>query len=1489
MTQKIRHYLFFVAIGVYFTLSRAIPIVFALNDTTKTWTFNTAGASSYTYDSSLVTVDDTGAHPVANKLTNPVFTSDNSSWSVAAVPPSGWVEIPGDSNYSTTNFLVMKYDAKCDTNGDGTGDVTASGDVCNGSENDDGTGDQYGIYRNSGTGCACTGAKKVVSTAGGFPLAYINQTNSATYCTGVTLNGNAAHLITNNEWMTTVRNAELQNANWCNSDGTSCGNAPGTAGKVMANGHNDSNNEAAAGGDTASAIIASTDDTKACYGTTTDGSNNCGGAGSQKRTLTLSNGAVVWDFGGNVYNWTNNTILGTNKPVGSTIDWVEWTTVSNYKTLSYNLTRPSVNTYNSTQGVGKYFEGTSTGGPYAFQRGGCWYNGSTAGPFSMYLNDVPTLAFFAGFRCASNPVAISQSFSSSSGLTGGGDTVTIGSISDGKIYQSVNVGDTSTYDFSVYVYNNTTGHAGEAVTSDIASLYYNGSTVTTSYDDSDGDHWYKLTGTITGVASSVEAGLLVKSGKTVKVDDFILSKQGTYSVYTTSAYSNPAVSSWDSFSASVTASGNAAVYYQICLDDGSSCSYSSGSRWQYYTAGAWTNASDATTTYANTAAQLTQTAMQALTTSSQKISVKAVMNFDVTDVPYLTSLQIGLSTDSNPPSISLTALSPDPDTNNTPYLTGTATDAMGTVSNVQFQMDGTSGSWSNCTANDGSFDSASETFTCTVATALSDGLHTMYVRTTDSNNNTTTNANAATDTFTIDTTAPVSFDLDSPGDNSYTNSERPTFKWKATSDATSGLSKYVLEIDNPSAGSGQPSGDFTIDNIPVNRTTDYETNKYVIHYEKFSDSDSTNNYISVYTKSSTEWSSDSNSGQNDGKLREGKVIWKVKTRDNAGNETSSSRTLFVDRTSPKVEFTQINKIPFSSPSFSTTDKTPTIFGKITDPLSGEDSSLAQDENGPKVASGPKQVEIKLEEKKGLTYKLHTLYTINVDKPWYSCDGKEVTDNSRQKCDKYLSFEFTPEQNLDLGTYLITIIGKDKADNTSSSQQLALNISTFAQITTHEEKKAIEEILKELPKEEQKKFKEGLEITKPTEAGKPTVLERMDSKIADIFANLWWGLVDSGKTTINVLANTWNNYQAFVVETNQKSLVLTKIIVGRTTSTITKSLAFTDQQLGKTLTAFGKTTQILLTDTRQSIGNTTKSIGEGYHQLANNAAGNGVLATGKTVNSIATIATSNITNISETISDVARSTTAGVETVGKTIANATNSVGKGMSQTVNIITGVGVKLAQNIGATTNIFGPLATDVSNKTSRFVQKISTFEAIASEYWFDREPTKILAVSVEKVTSTSVVIYWKTNDHATSAVNYGFDTSYGKKVQSDELVQEHRMELTNLEQGKTYFFEVMSQNKNYVYDAYYNFTTPPDNKIKGVSTEKQMFEKPFVSVVGDKNDWILVRRAPSRESDVVAKVQVGQTLPLLKKQDGWLLIKVNGSEGWMFGEFGKLIEPQE
>ncbi len=263
--------------------------------------------------------------------------------------------------------------------------------------------------------------------------------------------------------------------------------------------------------------------------------------------------------------------------------------------------------------------------------------------------------------------------------------------------------------------------------------------------------------------------------------------------------------------------------------------------------------------------------------------------------------------DSSAPSLSLTSLSPDPNNDNTPAVSGTATDALGTVSSVEYQMDSTSGSWSSCTASDGTFDEASEAFTCTT-TSLSDGSHTIYVRATDSNSNTTTNANASTDSFTIDISTPSSFDLVSPGHEEYVSDSRPVFKWRAAStpDTTSGISHYKFEVIY------EVGGGYLADSINPSGTSDHETDKYIIKYENFSDSDNSNNYISLQTKSSSQW------GKNNGEIKSGTNNWSVRAVDHAGNEKEQSRIVYLGSApTPTPTPTPIPKILVKRPSLET--------------------------------------------------------------------------------------------------------------------------------------------------------------------------------------------------------------------------------------------------------------------------------------------------------------------------------------------------------------------------------------------------------------------------------------------------------------------------------------------------------------------------------------------------------------------------------------------
>jgi hypothetical protein len=107
--------------------------------------------------------------------------------------------------------------------------------------------------------------------------------------------------------------------------------------------------------------------------------------------------------------------------------------------------------------------------------------------------------------------------------------------------------------------------------------------------------------------------------------------------------------------------------------------------------------------------------------------------------------------DSIPPSVIITALTPDSTNDNTPTFTGTATDTSSNISSVEYKID--DGGWTAATASDGTFDSLSEGYTFTTA-VLSDGAHTVYVRATDSATNTTAEADYASDSFTVQTVIP---------------------------------------------------------------------------------------------------------------------------------------------------------------------------------------------------------------------------------------------------------------------------------------------------------------------------------------------------------------------------------------------------------------------------------------------------------------------------------------------------------------------------------------------------------------------------------------------------------------------------------------------------------------------------------------------------------------------------------------------------------------
>lgn len=279
--------------------------------------------------------------------------------------------VPGNSSYKTSDFCVMKYDAKCSN----------ANPKCITSE---------GVYKNDAPSCACQGNFNVVSKPDGAPITYIPENDDSTTSAKIYCQNGNGYLINNNEWMTIARNVEEVNANWCNKDGSDCGNSPGTPGKILANGHNDSKPNKA---------LPEAGDDQPNY------------LSDQKRTLELSNGQIIWDLAGNVWQWVDATVERKDEPrtIVPGFGNSKWTW-GEFQTVPYsNDFDPSNPKWNSAQGVGRIYHYNSIGDTdttlYTYIRGGNWRHGYDSGVFTIHMQPVPTKTGIddVGFRCVTKP------------------------------------------------------------------------------------------------------------------------------------------------------------------------------------------------------------------------------------------------------------------------------------------------------------------------------------------------------------------------------------------------------------------------------------------------------------------------------------------------------------------------------------------------------------------------------------------------------------------------------------------------------------------------------------------------------------------------------------------------------------------------------------------------------------------------------------------------------------------------------------------------------------------------------------------------------------------------------------------------------------------------------------------------------------------------------------------------------------------------------
>jgi prepilin-type N-terminal cleavage/methylation domain-containing protein len=322
-------------------------------------------------------------------LGTPIQISFNNGWSGFGAPTkcsTGFIPIKGnnDPNINQPGFWVSKYAM-----------TYADADT------PDSTG--WGVDWNT---MAYVPAKTIVSLPK-YPIVDITQLQAITACQSI---GAGYHLITNAEWMTIARDIEDTSDNWSTGIVGSGGIYRGIT--------NEANSAASLGCATAdstgvgprayAAKPLSTDTTKFATAKASD----C----DSKRQHKLSNGQIIWDMAGNVWEHVNkgNTIDGSlyndaNSWKSNICSGVNtWASFYNNDGVaacvysngySYANQWPKITNLNASNGIGRIYSSTITNG--VFLRGGDARAGPTAGVFSSHLG---LSAFGAGqtlgFRCA---------------------------------------------------------------------------------------------------------------------------------------------------------------------------------------------------------------------------------------------------------------------------------------------------------------------------------------------------------------------------------------------------------------------------------------------------------------------------------------------------------------------------------------------------------------------------------------------------------------------------------------------------------------------------------------------------------------------------------------------------------------------------------------------------------------------------------------------------------------------------------------------------------------------------------------------------------------------------------------------------------------------------------------------------------------------------------------------------------------------------------
>jgi hypothetical protein len=277
--------------------------------------------------------------------------------------PSNFVFVGKNSNLSVTkDFCISKYEMKC------TGTSCSESSQVSPSEN-----------------------AVAISSEIGKPWVRISQSDAQLACDNL---GSNYDLISNPEWMTVAYEVEANGQNW--SSGVS------GAGSLY-RGHSDGVSSL---GSPSGALEASSDEDP-YYLTGNSVTEIMGSGKEQRRTLRLANNQIIWDFSGNVWEWTNwdldeNLISGPTTCSSGSQEFpsVNCSGLLDMDYLPGNPANINAADYDSTFGLGTLIGGTGGG----TVRGGISSGGTDAGIFSLDFEFSASLSSpIIGFRCVYRP------------------------------------------------------------------------------------------------------------------------------------------------------------------------------------------------------------------------------------------------------------------------------------------------------------------------------------------------------------------------------------------------------------------------------------------------------------------------------------------------------------------------------------------------------------------------------------------------------------------------------------------------------------------------------------------------------------------------------------------------------------------------------------------------------------------------------------------------------------------------------------------------------------------------------------------------------------------------------------------------------------------------------------------------------------------------------------------------------------------------------